>query len=122
MPQATVDAPTELAFHRLSASLGREGWRVYRTRRGVKARCGWLSVSVKHRARAAEEKQWRARLRDGFPREVVDQVASSEPLAALDPIIEHARKAKRLACGPFRFGLGPSYMGHRVWQSVRPRR
>lgn len=110
------------AFARLSETLGRDGWRVYRSRRGIKARWGWLSVGLKRREKKQPETPWRARMRDGFPRRVITEHCAADPLDALEPVITRARDAARFCDGRLGLARNPSgsWLGHRLWQATRP--
>ncbi|GAB5545687.1 MAG: hypothetical protein SangKO_054470 [Sandaracinaceae bacterium] len=116
------DAVWREAFTQLRATLGQEGWTVYRSRNGVKARWRWLSVGLKHKPTRDGAPPWRARLRDGFPRYLVTETRADEPLAALGPVIEEARDVARFCDGRLGLVANPSksWLGHRVWQAVRP--
>ncbi len=116
---ATTDAATlleaghEEAIAFLQSTLGADGWRVVRTRKGVKARSRWFSVGIKFDAKTG---MWRARLRDGVPR------MTATPTEALAPVAKYALDCARFCDG--RLGLfnnpSKSYLGHRLWQAVRP--
>ena len=120
MSQPTTDDVWDRALARMQESLGPDGWTVYRSRRGVKARWRWLSVRLEHDP--SVDAPWRARLRDGFPRKTVAEHQAHDALDALAPVIAHAREVARFCDG--RLGLvrnpSKSWMQHRIWQAVRP--
>lgn len=117
---APVGGSMDEAVAYLQATLGPDGWRVFRTRTGVKARWRWLSLTLKYDAK--KDRPWRARLRDGFPRMTVNEARGTTLLEAVAPVAQYARDCARFCDG--RLGLignpSKSYLGHRLWQAVRP--
>lgn len=115
-------AEKDRVFAKLEATLGRAGWRVRKTRSGVRARWRWLSVTLKRKARRNQDAPFRARLRDGFPATTIAEHWKSEPGPALDIVIEHARSVQKFEDGDLGLVRNPSkgWLSHRLWQAVRP--
>lgn len=97
----------------MQAALG-NAWSYHITRKGARARWGWLTVTLKKKS----DGRWRARLRDGFPRQLIEEAWSEDPIEALSKVSAVAKDAKALCSGSLT-GWGPTYLGHRVWQAVR---
>lgn len=119
LSDAQVDAQMDEAMAMLRTVLGSDGWRVTKSRKGLKARSRWFSVSVRYNEK---HNQWQARLRDGMPRMTVMKRRDTELSKALAPVLCYARDCARFCDG--RLGLfsnpSKSHLGHRLWQAVRP--
>ena len=111
-----------LAHERLCETLGKEGWRVRRSGRGVRARWRWVSVTLKYHPEIFAEQPWRGRLRDGFPRVTIAEQWWQSPTGGLDNLVARAREVRAFSEGSLGLMRNPSkcWLGHRVWQAVRP--
>lgn len=114
-----LDAQLDKAFVYLVEQLGPEGWSVRRTAKGVKARWRWFSVGVKFKEGTPQP--WRARMRDGMPRMTVSEHFDANAVSALTPVVAYAREVESFCQGVGLFANpSKSYLGHRLWQAVRP--
>jgi len=106
----------------LEETLGVDGWRIRRTRSGVRCRWRWLSVTFKEKNAKNPDQPWRTRLREVFPPNTITEQWTSDPLESLSVVVERARLARRFTDGEL--GLVPnpskSWLSYRVWQAVRP--
>jgi hypothetical protein len=121
MSGGIVDWTWDRALRRLRETLGSDGWDVSRSRGGLRAQRGPLSVALQRDEDGHPAGPWQARMGDA-PHAVLREHRGEDALEALDPVIAHARNVAGFCDG--RTGLAPnpskSWLGHRIWQAVRP--
>ncbi|MCB9519548.1 MAG: hypothetical protein H6699_01575 [Myxococcales bacterium] len=118
----TVDAAAlESGRAFLASTLGAAGWSVHRTRRGLRARRGMVTVTLKHRPETPDA-CWRARFNDGFPRFTVSEARGGSPVEALEAVVPKALVAARFFDGGLSLLRNPSksWVAYRMWEAVRP--
>ncbi len=121
----TTDEREESGFEAGAAylveRLSQDGWRVSRSRRGVKARRGMLRICLRYKGSHGET-PWRARLSESFPRMTVFERYAESPQLSLEPVL--ARTADVCALINGSAGLvqneSKSWVGYRLWHAVRP--
>lgn len=107
----------------LRAALG-DRWVIFRGRKALKARWKWFSVSVRQKSGGPDGQPWRARLRDGFPRETIAERWADDPVTALRPVLHEAQLAEQFCEGRLALAPNPSkmWLAHRLWQAVHKTR
>lgn len=118
-----IDAAAEYAraVELLRRRLGPAGWTVSTTRKGVNASWRWLRVDLRFRPKSDPAQPWRSRVKDGFPRLTVFEHRSADPMDALTRSVDYALAVEEFCVGRGLFSNpSKSYLGHRLWQAIRP--